>query len=190
MEDMRKLATSFRERAEKTRMPLTSVHASRMFTMTLLFPAVHCLELQQLCFGKDIEQMTFLHQEQQSQIAVQMRNNHFLQRIGHHLKRTGANFKLGALTADRNLAIELLVTEKEDTYAIIPVYPTSRNRNGGTVLLGETVLARLLIESQGLKYGGILEWTSGRPQNKAEVTTNSDTGDGNQNVENVEKVYS
>lgn len=190
VEDMRKLAISFRERAQKTRMPLTSVHATRMFSMTLLFPPVHRLALQELCFGKDIEQMTFLYQEQQSQIAVQMRNNHFLQRIGQYLKQTGADFKLGVLTPDRSLAIELLVTEKEDTYAIIPVFPTSKNRNGGTVLLGETGLAKMLIESQGMKYGGILEWTSGRPHAKAAVATDKDIVGEDQTVERVDRAYS
>ncbi|GMH43639.1 hypothetical protein BSKO_11561 [Bryopsis sp. KO-2023] len=176
-EDMRKLGESFRERSIKTGMAMDSLHADRMFTLTLLFPAEERLRFQQMCFGPNLEKATEARQERQSQIAVQMRGNHFLQRVGRHLEKAGASYKIGVISVDRNLAFELLVTEGEETYALIPVFPMSKNRNDGSVLLGETILARQLIERQGLRFGGVLEWSSGVTKTEEQQNSTPESSD-------------
>lgn len=190
IEDMRKLGSSFRERALKTSMPIESLHNDRMYMLTLLFPPIHRLQLQERCFGPDMDKIAALRQERQSQIAVQMRGNPFLQRVGRHLEKQGVPCEIGVLSADRSLAVELMVTEKDETYALIPVFPSSKNRNDGTLPLGETILAQMLIEGVGMKYGGVLDWSSGRAPSSEERQQVDNPAVEDENVDGAESPQS
>ena len=56
-----------------------------------------------------------------------MQNNRFLQLISRQLDKVAeGKYEIGVLTADRNLALEILVHGDTEDYSVIPVYPMSR----------------------------------------------------------------
>ena len=56
-----------------------------------------------------------------------MKNNRFLRLISRQLDKVAeGKYEIGTLTADRNLALEIVVHGDQEDYSVIPVYPMSR----------------------------------------------------------------
>lgn len=163
LEDMHHLSKSFHTAtsSQPQKKPL-AVYSDQLITLTLLFPREHRPGLHQEAFGDLTSEIIKAHQERQAQIALLMKHNKFLKLIAKQLDKVSPKYEIGILTDDRNLALEIMVQDGDSRYCVIPVYPMSKIRNREDENLGEVRIAKKIVEVQGVKFGGFLEWVAPR----------------------------